>query len=207
VTDFELLTAWRAGDKLAGGRLIDRYHGLLWRTAVTKVPRDDVEDLIHRVVVAILERRDTLRDDTKFRAYLLAVTRYQIAEYYRTRIRRKTDFVSVVDSAVEDLAPGPSTIVFEKTEHRLLLEALRSLPMDDQFVLELHYWEGMTGPELASVFDLLEPTVRGRIRRAKKRLRESLLDLARQHPQLRETVTDLDAWAQSVREDFRRQGP
>ena len=89
------------------------------------------------------------------------------------------------DSAVQDLAPGPSSIMFEKTEQRLLLEALRSLPMDDQFVLELHYWEGMSGPELASVFDLLEPTVRGRIHRAKKRLRDALNQLTKQHPQLR----------------------
>lgn len=202
MTDLELLTAWRAGDTLAGGRLIDRHHALLWRTVVTKVPREDVEDLIQRVVMALLERRDALREGTKFRAYLLAVCRYQIADYYRRRMRRKTDLVSVFDSAVEDLTPGPSSVLVEKTEQRLLLEGLRSLPLDDQFVLELHYWEGMSGPELASVFELLEPTVRGRIHRAKKRLREAMMRLTKEHPQLRETVTDLDAWARSVRAAF-----
>lgn len=202
MSDLELLTAWRAGDSLAGGRLIDRHHALLWRTVVTKVPREDVEDLIQRIVMAVLERRDALREDTRFRAYLLAVCRYQIADYFRRRTRRKTDLVSVFDSAVEDLAPGPSSVLVEKTQQRLLLEGLRSLPLDDQFVLELHYWEGMSGPELASVFQLLEPTVRGRILRAKKRLRDAMLRLTKEHPHLQDTLTDLDAWARGVRDAF-----
>ncbi len=206
MTDLELLTAWRAGDRVAGGHLIDRYHDLLWRTAATKVARCDIDDILQRVIVAVLERRDALREDTKFRAYLLAVARNVIADHHRKRSRQRTDLVSVFDSAVRDLAAGPSAVLFEKTEQRLLLEALRSLPMDDQFVLELHYWEGMSGPELASVFELLEPTVRGRIHRAKGRLRAALEELAARHPSLRETVTDLDAWARSVRADFRSQG-
>ena len=55
-------------------------------------------------------------------------------------------------------------------EQRLLLEALRRIPLDLQIAIELHYWEGMSGPDLAQVLDIPEGTVRSRLRRAREPL-------------------------------------
>jgi RNA polymerase sigma-70 factor (ECF subfamily) len=84
----------------------------------------------------------------------------------------------------------------------LLLEALRSITIDDQLLLELHYWEKMTGSQLAQVFECPEPTIRSQLRRAKARLRKQLEALATEHGELADTITDLDAWAQKLREEL-----
>lgn len=195
--ELQLLQAWRAGDGNAGDRLLLRYHKLIWRTVATKVPEDSVEDLVHKVVLAILERRDAVSSDLKFRSYVLAITRNVIAGYYRERTRRSEQVV--VESSVRDLGAGVSSIILAREQERLLLEALRSLSMDDQLVLELYYWEQMTGPELGAVFNCLEPTIRGRLRRAKERLEARLVELSREHRELAETLTNLDTWARGLK--------
>ena len=45
------------------------------------------------------------------------------------------------------MVPGPSTIIGRKQEHRLLVEALRSIKLKHQIVLELYFWEQMEGAE------------------------------------------------------------
>ncbi|MBQ8616524.1 MAG: hypothetical protein IJ418_03310 [Clostridia bacterium] len=52
--------------------------------------------------------------------------------------------------------------------------ALRALPEALRLPLTLHYAEGMTYEEVASALRLPEPTVRGRIVRAKQQLRKEL---------------------------------
>ncbi|MEX1367447.1 MAG: sigma-70 family RNA polymerase sigma factor [Nannocystaceae bacterium] len=198
--EIELLRAWRAGDGKAGDRLLVRYHKIIWRTVATKVPESEIEDLVQRVIVALIERRDRIESDLKFRSYALAITRNVILGHFRDRYRKPVDNVGVADTSVRDMGAGASSIVLAREQDRLLLEALRSLSLDDQLVLELYYWEGMTGPELSAVFDCLEPTVRGRLHRAKRRLESELVELSKDHRELAETMTNLDSWAAGVRD-------
>jgi DNA-directed RNA polymerase specialized sigma24 family protein len=100
---------------------------------------------------------------------------------------------------VHDLAPSPSVIMARHHEHRVLLQALRRIPMDHQIVLELYYWEDMTAAELAEVLEIPEGTVRGRIRRAKQLLEEQLSLLAENDVDLESTMSNLDSWAKSLR--------
>lgn len=108
--------------------------------------------------------------------------------------------LDVLGSSVRDLGAGPSSLLVGQEQQRILLEALRSVSLDDQLILELHYWERMTGPQLAQVFECGEPAIRGRLRRAKTRLRDRLEVLAEDSPELADTMTDLDAWARKLRE-------
>ncbi len=198
--ELKSLQAWREGDGKAGDQLLLKYHAMIWRAVATKVDPRWVEDLVQKVVLAILERRDAISSDLKFGSYAMAVTRNVIANFYREKERKPVDLVGVLDSSVRDLGMGASSFVLAREQERLLLEALRNLPMDDQFVLELHYWERMTGPELGAVFNCLEPTIRSRLRRAKVRLQAKLAELTRSHPTLAETSTDLDSWARGLRD-------
>ncbi len=204
--ELKLLHDWRAGDLKAGDRLLVRYHKLIWRTVATKIPEHAVEDLVQEVIVAIIKRRDALESDVKFRSYAMAVTRNVIQGYIRKRYQRPVDLAGLMESSVKELGMGPSSVVLARQQDRLLLEALRSLSLDDQFVLELYYWENMSGPELGAVFDLLEPTVRGRLRRAKRRLDAKMGELAADHHELAETMTNFESWAAGVREAIDRQG-
>lgn len=66
-------------------------------------------------------------------------------------------------------------------------------------LLELHYWEGMSTSELASVIEAPQGTVKSRLRRARALLAQALASA--EEPMLAElTHRDvLESWVQGVR--------
>ncbi|MEX1368607.1 MAG: sigma-70 family RNA polymerase sigma factor, partial [Nannocystaceae bacterium] len=99
---------------------------------------------------------------------------------------------------VADLDPSPSMIVAQRQEQQQVVDALRRLPLDYQIALELHYWERLSGSEMADVLDIPEGTVRNRLRQGKQLLAKKI----RQQALLGvdEDLGDLEAWITSIRQ-------
>ncbi|MEX1365942.1 MAG: RNA polymerase sigma factor [Nannocystaceae bacterium] len=196
--DATLLNAWRDGDRESGVALFDRYYDLLARFFANKAA-EARDDLVQATLMACLEKVDTLRKASSFRSFLLSIARYELLHYYRRRSRRETphDFSEI---SVYDLEPSPSRIIAEHQEQRLLLEALRYIPVDLQIVLELSYWEKASSREIAEVLGIPEGTVKSRVRRARERLKAAMAELAESPQLLESTSADLDQWANGVRE-------
>jgi RNA polymerase sigma factor (sigma-70 family) len=195
-SDFELLDAWGAGNYVAGRMLYDRYSTLLYRFVRTKVDAG-AEDLIQNVWLACVEGRERFRREGSFRAYLLQTARFQLYAFYRKRKRAPDlDFSA---SSVADLGTSPSAIVLRHQQERALLEALRRVPLDHQIVLELRFWQELTGPEIAEVLDIPEPSVRSRLQRATERLRGELREVAGKGIAPPDTEDDLQRWAERLR--------
>lgn len=195
-TDFELLDAWGAGDRDAGSALYHRHFPALYRFFRNKVD-DAVPDLVQRTFLGCVEGRERFRRESSFRTYLFHTARFQLYLHYRDLKRNPCLDFEVVSSA--DLRTSPSEMMVRKQDGRLLLEALRRIPVDHQIVLELSFWEEMSGPEISQVLGLPEGTVRSRLRRAALRLRSEMARLGGDESALRATADDLSAWAKRVR--------
>jgi RNA polymerase sigma-70 factor (ECF subfamily) len=192
--DIELLDAWRAGNAEAGSELFDRHfasvHGFLrGKTSV------DPADLVQAVFLACVESRDAFRGESSFRTYLFAIARKLLYKHYRDR-KPAADFGV---TSLADFGPTPSLLVDKRANDRLLLEALRHIPLELQIALELAYWEQMSGSEIAQVLEVPEGTVRSRLRRAKEALDEKLQQLSRSSRELETTRATLENWAEGVR--------
>lgn len=196
-SDAELLTAWRAGDTKAGNELFRRHYGTVHRFLVNKVD-NELEDLLQRTFEACAEGRDRFEGRSSFRSYLLGIARNLVLQHWDKR-RRAPRSESVEDLAVHDLAAGPSTVLARNASHRRLLEALRRIPLKYQIVLELYFWEELTGPQLGEALGILEDTARSRLRRAKLKLAGELNRLERSASALESTSADLERWAAGVR--------
>jgi RNA polymerase sigma factor (sigma-70 family) len=196
-TDVELLEAWRGGERRAGEQLFERHYAAVARFFRNKL-EFGVDDLIQRTFLACVEGRERIRGEASFRTYLFAVARNLLGKHYRGR-QRHGDRIDLGVTSIHDLAPSPSVVVAEHQEQRLLLEALRRIPIDHQIVLELYYWERLTSAEIAGVLDVPHGTVRTRIRRAKQLLEEQLRALDGEPAVVERTVTNLESWAASLR--------
>jgi RNA polymerase sigma factor (sigma-70 family) len=194
--DDELLNAWRAGDRDAGNQLFSRYFSGVYRFFRNKVDRG-VEDLVQRTFMACVEGRDRLRGGP-FRSYLFGAAHNILRAHFR-RERALARDVDADELSVVDMGAGPSTILALHDEQRLLLEALRRLSLADQTLVELYYWERLTGPELAAFLAVPENTARTRLRRARVRLEEEISRLNATPERLSSTLSDLDKWAKSLR--------
>ena len=196
--DATLLHAWKAGDGSSGEVLFERYYELVARFFANKATVDRA-DLVQKTFIACLEKVDGLRNAASFRSFLFGVARFELLHHYRRKHRRETDLDGDRES-VCDLDPSPSRIIAKKQEERLLLEALRRIPIDLQLVLELSYWEELSSAEIADVVGVPVGTVKSRVRRAREQLDAQLKVLAETDAVLQSTMVNLDGWARSLRE-------
>jgi len=197
-SDVELLERWRERDLDAGDQLFNRHFASIHRFFRNKVGEEGLEDLVQQTFMACVEGRERFRNDSSFRTYLFGVAHNLLRDHYRKR--RRSDPLDFGEVSAVDVGAGPATVVGKRREQRLLLEALRRIPIDSQVVLELYYWEEMSASQTAKVLEIPEGTVRGRVRRAKDLLRRELTRLARTQKELESTVGDLERWAASLRE-------
>lgn len=196
-SDIELLDAWKGGDQTAGEQLFERHFDALYRFFRNKVG-DESEELLQRALMACVEQRDKFRGESSFRSFMFGVARIELLNYFKRKGRLARQGAEL-DTSVHDLDPSPSMIVGDKEEHRLLLEALRRIPLDLQIAIELFYWEELSTPEIAEVLDIPTGTVKSRLRRAKEHLEGELNELARSPQLLESTMANLDGWAAQLR--------
>lgn len=196
--DLQLLEAWRAGDRGAGEALFERHFNAVARFFRNKVDHG-IDDLIQRTFLGCVESKDRFRGDASFRTFLFAVAHNVLGKHYRSR-RRHGDRIDFGVTSVHDLSPSPSVVVARQHEHRVLLQALRRIPIEHQIVLELYYWEKLSASEVAGVLDIPEGTARTRIRRAKQLLEQAMTALVSDKDLLHSTLVNLDGWAASLRE-------
>lgn len=207
-SDALLLQAWQGGDREAGNQLVDRHFDAITRFFRNKVcGDDDVAELVGQTFLGCTTGKDRFRGDASVRQYLYAIAHNVLRKYIRARYKRQSEHLDFATVCVQELeAASPSSIIAHKREAQSLVQALREIPVEDQVVLELMYFEGLSGSELAGVLGLPEGTVRGRLARGKQRLRERVAALLARAPALpAPAVTPelLDVWALELR---RQQG-
>jgi RNA polymerase sigma-70 factor (ECF subfamily) len=195
VGDEALFEAWRGGDGRAGAELFERHYPAIARFFRNKVDVD-APDLIQKTFLGCIEGRERVRGDSSFRTYLFAVAHHVLYKHFRARARSHLDFGV---TSVHDLRPTATALLARRGEERALLAALRRIPLEHQVVLELYFWERLTALEIAEIQGVPEGTVRTRLRRAKQLLEAALGQVAASPTELRDTLSDLDGWASSIR--------
>lgn len=192
--DAELYQRWATGDREAGGALIERHYDSISRFFRTKCgPAAD--DLVQRTFMVCANHETGFRGDSSFRTYLFAVARNVLFKHFRgqTRDARVDPDFSV--SSASALAPGPATFAAERADYRILVEALRTIPLDIQVTLELFYWEDMSVGELAEILEVPPGTVKSRLHRGRQLLREAMDKIALSPDEMQSVRVLLDDWA------------
>lgn len=194
-SDEALLDRWRAGDARAGNALFERHFDAVYRFFVNKV-RDDAAELVQRTFLGCVEARERFRGASSFRTFLFAIARHELYAHFR-RLRREAP---APELSVSDIFPSPSSAFVHRREQRVLLQALRSIPLDLQLAIELHYWEQLSASEIAEVLDVPIGTAKSRLRRAKEALAEAIPALETDQRALKTTLDNLDLWAASLKD-------
>lgn len=195
--DHQLVAAWREGDADAGERLVERHLEAIHRFFSNKV-RGSVDDLVQKTFLACVESVEGFEGRSSFRSYLFAIARNVLYRHYRD----EGGFDPLTASVATRMADERSVAdrVATREEQRLLLLALRNLPLELQTMLELAYWEGLADRELAEVLQVPPGTVKSRLRKARSLLDKELTTLAPSPRLLESSRHTLDAWARSIRD-------
>jgi len=194
-SDVDLLNAWRAGDAANGRLLFQKYFQALYRFFANKC--DDPDEMVQQTFLAIVKAKDQFAGRSSFRTYLYTVARHELYRHLRG-LQRARNFDPAL-SSIADLATSAGGKLVRNQQHKLLCAALRTLPVEQQTLLELHYWDGLDAAALAEVFESNAAAIRNRLHRAREKLREAMLATEGIPPDTVATVEAVDAFALSLR--------
>jgi len=194
IDDITLLEQWRAGDSAAGQALFRRHFNSISGFFETKCEAE-ADELVQATFFACLRAKHQFRKESSFRTYLFTIARHELYRVLRNRQRdgARLDFEL---SSIAELISTPGTRLDRNLEHGRLVEALRTLPVAQQTLLELHYWEDMGIAELAEVFEAELPAIRKRLSRAREALREKMEGSAPANAL--QTLESMDVWAKGL---------
>ena len=162
--------ACQRGQRDAFGQLYQRYAPMVHGILLARVPRQEVDDLVHEVFLRALSRLQSLRDASRFGPWLAAITRNMANDYHRDS---RTHSVQNEDTVAADEISAPDH-PSEKREAKEILETIRALPEAYRETLVLRLVEGMTGPEIAAKTGLAHGSVRVNLHRGMQQLRGKL---------------------------------
>ena len=169
--DLALLERWRAGDPRAGQDLCERYLDEVLRFFQHKLP-SEAEDLTQQTFMACVKSRDQFRGKSSFRTYLYTIARNEL--YMRLRKTSKHEHVDLEVSSLNELVSSPSHALGKEQELSRVRAALGRLPVEQQVLLELHYWHDLDAAALAEIYETAPGTIRVRLLRARRALRAQL---------------------------------
>ena len=169
--DLTVLQRWRDGDARAGEDLCTRYFDEIYRFFEYKIS-GEADDLTQQTFLACVKARDRFRGQSSFRTYLYAIARNEL--YTRLRKLPRFEHVDLEISSLDEIVSSPSKQLGKQQELAQIRAALRQLPVEQQVLLELHYWHDLDAAALAEMLDASPGAIRVRLLRARQALRERL---------------------------------
>ena len=164
-------------DRAAFGVLYRRYLDRVYGYAFYLLgDHHDAEDATERTFLAALGAIGGFRDQgATFRSWLFRIAHNQVANALRSRGRRATSSLDLVEEPAA--ADDPAAKLAASEEARRVRRALATLPEDRRQVLVLRFVDGLSAREIGAVLDRSEGAVR-----------------VLQHRALRELGSILDRW-------------
>lgn len=134
---------------------------------------DLAEDLTSETFCTVLTALDQLRDDGSVKSWLFAIARNK----WRDHLRKSAPVsdVELAELYIADPAPGPEQRSFQKETAKRVLELLEKEDPRTQTVVKMRI-EGYSYFEIAGRLNIREGSARVIDFRAKKRLRERLIE-------------------------------
>ena len=167
-----VLDQWCAGDTAAGNALFRRHFPALYRFFEHKTD-GDIDDLVQETFLQCLKSRDTFKRQSTFRTYLFAIARHVLFYHWRKRAPGAAA-IDFEDISIASLSTSLATRFAKNEDRARLLAALRALPVEQQLLLEMFYWEGFDREQLAEVFGVENATIGSRLTRARQTLQQNL---------------------------------
>lgn len=181
-SDADLIRRCLAHDQSAYKALLDKYRrqvlSLVWRMVNN---REEAQDLAQEAFIRAFRSLGTFDTTRSFPAWLFRITTNLCVDYYR---RKKLSTVSLVQSAGQDHdervldleSPdrGPDEELADKEGLARLEVMVKALPAPYRIVILLRHQSDLSYEEIAEALNLPLGTVKARIHRAHRMLKEKM---------------------------------
>ena len=168
MTDPELLHRVAEGDVDAFEALYLRHWYALLTYLIGQLDKHAIaEEVLQDVMLAVWHGSARFRGDASVLTWMFAIARHHA---FKAREHHSQTDVPILEDQIAESQDSPAE-AFERRERRTAIhEALHQLSIEQREIIELVFYHGLTGPEVASVTGVALGTVKSRLRRAKRHL-------------------------------------
>jgi len=164
-----------AGDHTAVDECLQRYGGLVWslarrRCADVQLAEDAVQNIFLHLWKVAATFDESIATETTF---IAMVARRRLIDYQRKQMSKK-DFVHCEFDHLEMESVDPSEKIEITEEAARAEKILKQLPADQQTVIRLSVFDGLSHSKIADHTGLKLGTVKTHIRRGLTKIRETL---------------------------------
>ena len=179
--DLALVDRVLAGDRRAFESLVRKHERRVFRVALAVLRNiEDAEEAMQDTFVKVFRHLDQFRKEARFSTWL---TRIAVNEAVEKRSTRKsyvpleeseTSEGHVILKRYEPWRSNPEELYGKQEIHRIVEEAIQSLPDIYREAFVLRDVEGLTAEEAADVLGITVPALKSRLLRARLSMREIL---------------------------------
>ncbi len=181
--DNELVLRVAAGDRDAFRLIVERHQTRIFYLGLQFLrSMEDAQDYAQEVFLRAYRKIDSFRGQVPFAAWLyrlafnLAVNGYHVS-------RRRLAEASSDDVVIAAREPPPETRLIEAERAEEVRRVLARLPEAYNIVIRMHYFDGMSYPEISRATGLPVNTIKSHVFRAKRILRKHLAHDQGQEPE------------------------
>ena len=174
-TDEELVQRVQEGDERAMNLLVDRHHGVVFRTCAAILNDEDLAaDASQNSFLKAFKALDRFRGEAAFRTWLLAIAGNEARGLLRKIKKRREDTLEDVD-VLPDEGNDPSAEVVLRSEVERVRAVLADLPVKQRLSVSLRIFDGLSFREIGEIIDSTEGAARVNYHHGIRRLRELLV--------------------------------
>jgi len=171
-TEKELIEKLKNGDSFAFEVLFYKYRNKVKGFARNMVPAQiDLEEVVQEVFVKVWMKREMIKPDKDFQAYLFSIAKNLILDYLKSAVNRRLYFVEEnfqQDMLIEE---GSEITITQEAEDKLM-ELIDQMPERRREIFKLSRFNGMSYKQIAERLHISENTVDSQIRNALAFLRK-----------------------------------
>jgi RNA polymerase sigma-70 factor, ECF subfamily len=167
-TDEELMASVATGDRGAFSVLLERYQGIIWRTAWRYTGNsEDARDICQMIFLKLYEARSRYKITAAFKTYIFRIANNVCIDHYR-----KKHHTSEIDATeLTDPAPLSDERHEERVRDRVLHSAIAQLPERQRRAVALRYEAELPVKEIAITMGITQKAVERLLAHARDALR------------------------------------
>ncbi len=182
LSESELIRAAKAGEARAFDRLVEDHYQTVYNTAYRMLSTpSEAADATQATFVRVYEALDSFRGDASFSTWVYRITMNVCLDELRRRKNQPYSLTEEDDDGepagerdMPDLSDEPASTAEQRELQQIVHDAIGRLSEDFRAVVVLYDIRGLSYQEISDALNIPLGTVKSRLSRARKALREEM---------------------------------
>ena len=180
-TDYDLVLAVIQGEMAAFDMLLGRYKNLVYSVVLRMInDREEANDQAQEVFIKIYRNLEKYSPEYKFSTWVIRIATNHVIDFRRrTKNEAQTAQLETMQQDLYAAELSPEDACIAREQSRMLVDMIEKLPDMYKLPIVLYHQQGLSYQEISEIVNEPMSKVKNRIFRARKILKENLMNLKR----------------------------